>query len=283
MTRVIRLNEENLYSLIETVISELKKDVNQPLWNVYRIPSKIGANGYAISSNFDERTILNQLIAFGKNKWKEGKTVVSVIDEDGSGYLFKYIITLIIKSVLENPDIVKSKMGFTKYIADNFESVVKVNEEPLTKADAEMMKREIANSDPNSFKRKGAAIFRELEKNNVQKKNLKKLTQNFQDTIKSLYDSDAIQYYDEDGLLLYHPRTYMALVDSNLPQSIKDELSSIENDVENTKDPMTGKKFSYKLKRIPNESKIHRTITSVLGITPKKIIKQKVWYEKKHQ
>jgi hypothetical protein len=276
MTRVIRLNEENLYSLIETVISELKKDVNQPLWNVYRIPSKIGANGYAISSNFDERTILNQLIAFGKNKWKEGKTVVSVIDEDGSGYLFKYIITLIIKSVLENPDIVKSKMGFTKYIADNFESVVKVNEEPLTKADAEMMKREIANSDPNSFKRKGAAIFRELEKNNVQKKNLKKLTQNFQDTIKSLYDSDAIQYYDEDGLLLYHPRTYMALVDSNLPQSIKDELSSIENDVENTKDPMTGKKFSYKLKRIPNESKIHRTITSVLGITPKKIIKQKV-------
>ena len=276
MTRVIRLNEENLYSLIETVISELKKDVNQPLWNVYRIPSKIGANGYAISSNFDERTILNQLIAFGKNKWKEGKTVVSVIDEDGSGYLFKYIITLIIKSVLENPDIVKSKMGFTKYIADNFESVVKVNEEPLTKADAEMMKREIANSDPNSFKRKGAAIFRELEKNNVQKKSLKKLTQNFQDTIKSLYDSDAIQYYDEDGLLLYHPRTYMALVDSNLPQSIKDELSAIENDVENTKDPMTGKKFSYKLKRIPNESKIHRTITSVLGITPKKIIKQKV-------
>jgi hypothetical protein len=91
-----------------------------------------------------------------------------------------------------------------------------------------------------------------------------------------LYDSDAIQYYDEDGLLLYHPRTYMALVDSNLPQSIKDELSAIENDVENTKDPMTGKKFSYKLKRIPNESKIHRTITSVLGITPKKIIKQKV-------
>jgi hypothetical protein len=276
MSRVIRLNEENLHSLIKNIISEIKKDINQPLWNVYRLPSKIGANGYAISSNFDERTLLNQLIAFGKNKWKEGKTVVSVQDEDGSGYLFKYIITLITKSVLENPDIVKSKMGFTKYIAENFDSVVQVNEEPLTKADAEIMKREIANSDPNSFKRKGAAIFRELEKNNVQKKNLKKLTQNFQDTIKSLYDSDAIQYYDEDGLLLYHPRTYMALVDSNLPQSIKDELSSIENDVENSKDPMTGKKFSYKLKRIPNESKIHRTITSVLGITPKKIIKQKV-------
>ena len=75
MTRVIRLNEENLYSLIETVISELKKDINQPLWNVYRIPSKIGANGYAISSNFDERTILNQLIAFGKNKLSNGPSV----------------------------------------------------------------------------------------------------------------------------------------------------------------------------------------------------------------
>lgn len=276
MSRVIRLNEENLHSLIKNIISEIKKDINQPLWNVYRIPSKIGANGYAISSNFDERTLLNQLIAFGKNKWKEGKTVVSVQDEDGSGYLFKYIITLITKSVLENPDIIKSKMGFTKYIADNFDSVVQVNEEPLTKADAEMMKRQIANSDPNSFKRKGAAIFRELEKNNVQKKNLKKLTQNFQDTIQDLYSKDALQYYEEDGLLLYHPRTYMALVDSNLPQSIKDDLTTIENNVENTKDPMTGKKFSYKLKRIPNDSKIYRTITSVLGITPKKVIKQKV-------
>jgi hypothetical protein len=276
MSRVIRLNEENLHSLIKNIISEIKKDINQPLWNVYRIPSKIGANGYAISSNFDERTLLNQLIAFGKNKWKEGKTVVSVQDEDGSGYLFKYIITLITKSVLENPDIVKSKMGFTKHIADNFDSVVQVNEEPLTKADAEMMKREIANSDPNSFKRKGAAIFRELERAGVQKKNLKKLTQNFQDTIQDLYSKDALQYYEEDGLLLYHPRTYMALVNSNLPQSIKDDLTAIEDNVENTKDPMTGKKFSYKLKRIPNDSKIYRTITSVLGITPKKVIKQKV-------
>ena len=276
MSRVIRLNEEKLYSLIENIILEIKKDVNQPLWNVYRIPSKIGANGYAISSNFDERTLLNQFIAFGKNKWKEGTTVVSVQDEDGSGYLFKYIITLITKEVLENPDIVKSKMGFTKHIAKFFDSVEKVNDEPLTKADAEMTKRAIANSDPNSFKRKGAAIFRELEKAGVQKKSLKKLTQNFQDTIQDLYDSDALQYYDEDGLLLYHPRTYMALVDSNLPQSIKDDLTAIENNVENTKDPMTGKKFSYKLKRIPNDSKIYRTITSVLGITPKKVIKQKV-------
>ena len=276
MSRVIRLNEEKLYSLIENIILEIKKDVNQPLWNVYRIPSKIGANGYAISSNFDERTLLNQFIAFGKNKWKEGTTVVSVQDEDGSGYLFKYIITLITKEVLENPDIVKSKMGFTKHIAQFFDSVEKVNDEPLTKADAEMTKRAIANSDPNSFKRKGAAIFRELEKAGVQKKSLKKLTQNFQDTIQDLYDSDALQYYDEDGLLLYHPRTYMALIDSNLPQSIKDDLTAIENNVENTKDPMTGKKFSYKLKRIPNDSKIYRTITSVLGITPKKVIKQKV-------
>jgi hypothetical protein len=274
--RKIVITEEELYSIIENVITELNKDINEPLWNVYRIPSKIGANGYSISSSLNENNLLNQLISFAKNKWKEGKTVVSIDDEDGSGYLFKYIITLIRNAVTENPEIIKSKMGFTRYISQYFDDVQKVNDEPLTKADAEMLKRNEASSDLNSFKRKGAAIFRELEKNNVQKKNLKKLTQNFQDTIKSLYDSDAIQYYDEDGLLLYHPRTYMALVDSNLPQSIKDELSAIENDVENTKDPMTGKKFSYKLKRIPNESKIHRTITSVLGITPKKIIKQKV-------
>mgnify|MGYP003345504177 FL=1 len=73
MSRIVRLTESKLYSLIENIISELKKDVNQPLWNVYKIPSKIGANGYAISSNYSEETLLPQLIAFAKNKWKEGK------------------------------------------------------------------------------------------------------------------------------------------------------------------------------------------------------------------
>ena len=42
-------------------------------------------------------------------QWKEGRTVVSVVDEDGSGYMFKYIITLITKSVIENPEIVSSQ------------------------------------------------------------------------------------------------------------------------------------------------------------------------------
>jgi RecG-like helicase len=83
-----------------------------------------------------------------------------------------------------------------------------------------------------------------------------------------------LQYYDEDGLLLYHPRAYEELLSSNLPQSIKDDLISIESNIENTKDPLTNKKFSYKLKMIPQDSKIYRTITSVYGVTPKKIIKQ---------
>ena len=276
MSRIVRLTESKLYSLIESIISELKKDVNQPLWNVYKIPSKIGANGYAISSNYSEETLLPQLIAFAKNKWKEGKTVLSTDDEDGSGYMFKYLISLIIKSALKKPDIVKNKMGFTKFIASNFDSVEKINDEPLTKFDAERLKRSSASSDPNSFKNKGAAIFRDLEKAGVEKKSLSKLTDKFQDTILDLYDNDFIQYYDEDGLLLYMPSVYEELMKSNLPESIKDDLSSIENNADNTKDPLTGKKFSYKLKRIPNESKIYKTITSVIGITPKKIIKQKV-------
>ena len=90
--RKIVITEEELYSIIENVITELNKDINEPLWNVYRIPSKIGANGYSISSSLNENNLLNQLISFAKNKWKEGKTVVSIDDEDGSGYLFKYII-----------------------------------------------------------------------------------------------------------------------------------------------------------------------------------------------
>ena len=275
MSRIVRLTESKLFSLIENIISTLRKDVNQPLWNVYRIPAKIGVNGYAISANYDERTILPQLIAFAKNKWKEGKTVTSTVDEDGSGYMFKYIITLITKSVLDNPDIVKNKMNFTKFISENFEPVEKVNDKPLTKMDAEKLKRDSASMDPNSFKKKGAAIFRELEKAGLGKKSLSKLSEDFQDTIFDLYASDNIQYYDEDGLLLYHQPVYKALMDSNLPQSLKDDFTQVQEKKENTIDPLTGKKFDYKLRMIPKESKIYRTITSVLGLTPKKIIKQK--------
>ena len=59
--RKIVITEEELYSIIENVITELNKDINEPLWNVYRIPSKIGANGYSISSSLNENNLLNQL------------------------------------------------------------------------------------------------------------------------------------------------------------------------------------------------------------------------------
>jgi hypothetical protein len=110
----------------------------------------------------------------------------------------------------------------------------------------------------------------------IEKKSLSKLTTKFQDTIMDLFKRDSLQYYKEDGLLLYHPETYQELLNSNLPQSIKDELTSIESDRQNTIDPLTNKKFSYKLKMIPQDSKIYKTITSVYGVTPKKIIKQTV-------
>ena len=73
--RKIVITEEELYSIIENVITELNKDINEPLWNVYRIPSKIGANGYSISSSLNENNLLNQLISFAKNKWKEFKNM----------------------------------------------------------------------------------------------------------------------------------------------------------------------------------------------------------------
>lgn len=280
MSRTIILSQKNLSSIVSRLMSEqlneIKKDVNEKLWNVYRIPSNIGANGYTISSNFDETNVLNSIIAFSKNKWKEGNTVVSTEDEDGSGYLFKYIIYLIGKTVKDNPRIANTKMRFTQEIAGNFGDVEKVNNEPLTKADAEMLKRSEAKRDINSFKRKGAAIFREFEKAGVDKKSLAKLTKNFQETISDLFKWDELQYYaEDDGLLLYHKGAFEKLMDTNLPDSLKADLESIENNPENAIDPETGKKFPYKLKMIPKDSKIYRTITGISGFAPKKIIKQK--------
>ena len=82
MGKVIRLTESDLFRLVKRVISEqlneIKKDVNEPLWNVYRIPTSIGANGYVISSIYNEQTILGQLIAFAKNKWKLSMPALNV-------------------------------------------------------------------------------------------------------------------------------------------------------------------------------------------------------------
>lgn len=279
MSRTIILSQKNLSFIVNRLLSEqlneIKKDINEKLWNVFMIPSNIGANGYTISSNFSETNVLNSIIAFSKNKWKEGNVVVSTNDEDGSGYLFKYIIHLIEKAVKENPQIVNSKRAFTAKIAQNFGTVVKINDQPLTKADAEMMKREAAKDDINSFKRKGAAIFRELERAGLSKKSLSKLTPKFQETIADLFKDDFLQYYDDDKALLYHKEAFTELMDTNLPQSLKDEFEMINNNPANSIDPQTGKKFPYKIKMIPQDSKIYKTITTASGFAPKKVIKQR--------
>ena len=74
--RKIVITEEELYSIIENVITELNKDINEPLWNVYRIPSKIGANGYSISSSLNENNLLNKQKSF-KELSKETKSLIT--------------------------------------------------------------------------------------------------------------------------------------------------------------------------------------------------------------
>lgn len=255
--RILRL----VRGLISENLSEMA-DSSAKIWNSYQLPAKIGANGYAISSKFDKDRVLNAIIAISKHKWKTEETIVVDQDEDGSGYMFKYIITLIKKEVEENPSILNSSREFTKTIAKYFDETKQINQEPLTRAEAEELKRKVSSKDVNSFKRKGASIVGKEEPVGKSGKKLIK-TKSLREIVEQLDETDNIQFYPEDNIIFYTQHAFDKLI-KNIPQSFISEFESINNDIQNTKDPETGKKIPYKLRNIPNTSRIFRMIKDLI-------------------
>jgi hypothetical protein len=255
--RILRL----VRGLISENLSEMA-DSSAKIWNTFQLPAKIDVNGYAISSKFNKDNVLNAIIAISKHKWKTQETITVDEDEDGSGYMFKYIITLIKKEVEENPSILKSSREFTKSIAKYFNETKQINQEPLTRAEAEELKRKVASKDLNSFKRKGASIVGKDEPIGKTGKKLIK-TKSLREIVNELDETDNIQFYPEDNIIFYTQEAFQKLI-KNIPQSFVSEFENINNDIQNTKDPETGKKIPYKLKNIPSTSRIFRTIKDLL-------------------
>jgi hypothetical protein len=255
--RILRL----VRGLISENLSEMA-DSSAKIWNTFQLPAKIDVNGYAISSKFNKDNVLNAIISISKHKWKTQETIVVDEDEDGSGYMFKYIITLIKKEVKENPSILDSSREFTKTIAKYFNETIQINQEPLTRAEAEELKRKVSSKDLNSFKRKGASIVGMNEPIGKTGKKLIK-TKTLRDVVKELDETDNIQFYPEDNIIFYTQEAFQKLIKS-IPQSFVSEFNDINNDKQNDKDPETGKKIPYKLKNIPNTSRIFRTIKDLL-------------------
>ena len=251
--------------IVESISNILKEmaDSNAKIWNVYKIPANIGVNGYSISSKFDERTVLNAIIAISKHKWKTGETITAEEDEDGSGYMFRYIITLIKKEVEKNPNILKSPTRFTKEISKYFGPVTKINDEMLDRPTAEDLKRKTSSNDPDSFKRKGASVVeREVPISGASGKKLLKV-KGLKDSVDEMLYTEHIQFYPEDGTIFYTQGAFELLLDL-IPASFVDELQSINDDKNNRKDPSTGKLIPYKLRNIPKNSKIYRMLKSLI-------------------
>lgn len=251
--------------VIESISDVLKEmaDSNAKIWNVFKIPANIGVNGYSISSKFDERTVLSAIISISKHKWKTGETITVEEDEDGSGYMFRYIITLIKKEIKENSSILKSPTRFTKEISKYFGPVTKINEEMLDRGTAEDMKRKIALSDLDSFKRKGASVVeKETPISGVSGKKLLKV-KGLKDSVDEMLYTEHIQYFPEDGTIFYTQTAFEKLLEL-IPNSFVDEFQSINDDKNNRKDPATGKVIPFKLRNIPKGTKIYRMLKSLI-------------------
>lgn len=260
------MEKEKTHSIIKKSISYVLNEMADPnakIWNVFKIPANIGVNGYSISSKFDERTVLSAIISISKHKWKTGETITVEEDEDGSGYMFRYIITLIKKEIKENYNILKSPTRFTKEISKYFGPVTKINEEMLDRATAEDIKRKIALSDLDSFKRKGASVVeKEIPISGKSGKKLLKV-KGLKDSVDEMLYTEDIQYFSEDGTIFYSQTAFEKLLEL-IPSSFVDELISINKDKNNKKDPLTGRTIPHKLRNMPKGTKIYTMLKSLI-------------------
>jgi hypothetical protein len=193
------------------------------LVDIFKISTKIEDqiyNGYAISSLKTEKTIINFLISAAKNKFIKNEYLFKE-DSFGDGYLYSYMIYLILSSIKNNPELNKDSRKLISEVSKNFE-VSKLNKEKVSRLEAEKLKRELISKDPDSFKTKGAAVkgsnFYRLLKSEMEGK--VKATGSTSELLK-LFEGDFIQYYpkdeemgDEFDWIVYHNSAVKIILDN---------------------------------------------------------------------
>lgn len=183
------------------------------LVDVFKVSTKIEGetfNGYTISSVKTENTVMNALISAAKNRFVKNQFLFKE-DSFGEGYLYSYLIYLIIKTLQKNPDTSSNSRKLISEVVSNFK-VTKINDQSITRSEAEKLKRETISKDPDSFKTKGASVkgsnfYKFLKKELEGKVKATGVT----DEIMELFEGDFIQYYpkdeemgDEHDWIVYH-------------------------------------------------------------------------------
>jgi len=162
--------------------------------------------------------------------------------------MYRYILKLSDELANNNQEIQK------------FFTVTKLTPNPIPKAEAEQLKRSTAKADINSFKNKGASTSAKSTSQIVPIMPGKVKVKDLRSLANELFSDDNLQYYEEDGTIMFSPYAFQLLMASGLPDSLKADFDSVNRDKNNTKDPLTGEKIPYGNKIIPPTSKIYKTL-----------------------
>ena len=222
-------------------------DPKDPLWNTYRVHANdLDMNGYTVSI-LPESQVLGSLISKIIDLKKRGK-VIPTTDISNDGYMYRYILKLSDELANNNQEIQK------------FFTVTKLTPNPVPKAEAEKVKRDTAKADINSFKNKGASVAAKSSSPSAPVMPGKVKVKDLRSLATELFSNDNLQYYEEDGTIMFDQHAFQSLMNSSLPDSLKADFDAVNRDKNNTKDPLTGEKIPYGNKIIPSTSKIYKTL-----------------------
>ena len=218
-----------------------------PLWNVYRVHANdLDMNGYTISI-LPMSQVLGSLIAKIIDLKKRGK-VVPTTNTTNDGYMYRYILKL-------SDDLANNNQEIQKFF-----TVTKLTPNPIPKADAEKIKRDTAKADISSFKNKGASTAAKSTPQSTPVMPGKVKVPDLRSLATELFSNDNLQYYEEDGTIMFDKNAFKSLMASSLPDLLKADFDQVNRDKNNTKDPLTGEKIPFGNKVIPPTSKIYKTL-----------------------
>ena len=236
----------------KTLISEDKKDPRLQLWNVFRLETEDGINGYTITSSSYPSNVLGPIISGVKNRWK--KTGDLKAGDGPDGYLYQYILSKIIIEVRNNPEILKSKTLFSRAIRKYFPNVEKMNETPLNKITAESLKRQLYKTDKESFRYKGASLFGGStgRSKSDDTKLTKTVGEAVRDVLRELFGYDDVSKVG--NVWTFNNYGFSEMLRSDLPTKIKDDITQIKEDPSNAS---IGKDSRY---MVPSESVVSKML-----------------------
>ena len=196
-----------------------------PLWNTYRIHANdLDMNGYTVGI-LPISQVLGSLISKVIDLKKRGKVIPTTNTTD-EGYMYRYILKL------------------SDELANNNQEI----------------KRDTAKADINSFKNKGASTAAKSTSQSAPIMPGKVKVKDLRSLATELFSDENLQFYEEDGTIMFDQYAFQSLMASSLPDSLKADFDLVNRDKNNTKDPLTGEKIPYGNKIIPPTSKIYKTL-----------------------